>query len=50
MAGAVPRGMPNGGPWDEGMGMGPAGIPMMKGTAISVGGGGNGHGYASMML
>ncbi|KAH9928108.1 uncharacterized protein B0H18DRAFT_1084582 [Fomitopsis serialis] len=38
------EGMPMG---MNGMGMGPG---MMKGAPISVGGGGNGHGYASMML
>ncbi|TFK91092.1 hypothetical protein K466DRAFT_483529 [Polyporus arcularius HHB13444] len=41
--------------WDDamGVGMGMGGMPgmgMMKSAAISVGGGGNGHGYAAMML
>ncbi|KAI0636369.1 hypothetical protein C8Q77DRAFT_1154320 [Trametes polyzona] len=49
---AVPRRMGPGG-WDDGMSMamgGMQGMGMMKSAPISVGGGGNGHGYASMML
>ncbi|KAH9952003.1 hypothetical protein B0H21DRAFT_9025 [Amylocystis lapponica] len=48
MAGAVPRRMPGGQvSWDDGLAMN---IQMMKGAPIAVGGGGNGHGYGSMML
>ncbi|EIW51895.1 uncharacterized protein TRAVEDRAFT_54312 [Trametes versicolor FP-101664 SS1] len=48
---AIPRRMGQG--WDDGMNMAMGGMPgmgMMKGAPISVGGGGNNHGYASMML
>ncbi|OSD08212.1 hypothetical protein PYCCODRAFT_1357387 [Trametes coccinea BRFM310] len=50
--GAVPRHLAGNGGWDDGMNMGIGGMNMgmMKSTPISVGGGGNGHGYASMML
>ena len=51
---AVPRRMagPGGASWDDGMNMGMGGMNMgmMKSAPISVGGGGNGHGYAAMML
>ncbi|OBZ69087.1 hypothetical protein A0H81_10837 [Grifola frondosa] len=48
--GTVPRRMSGGGGhWDDGM-MGMGGMGMMKSAPISVGGGGNGHGYAAMML
>ncbi|KAI0820157.1 hypothetical protein BC628DRAFT_918585 [Trametes gibbosa] len=53
---SVPRRMgPATGGWDDGMNVGmPLGpmssMGMMKSAPISVGGGGNGHGYASMML
>ncbi|KAI0363245.1 hypothetical protein BV20DRAFT_958671 [Pilatotrama ljubarskyi] len=51
---AVPRRMAptTSGGWDDGMnmGLGNMAMGMMKSAPISVGGGGNGHGYASMML
>ncbi|TBU35357.1 hypothetical protein BD309DRAFT_982934 [Dichomitus squalens] len=51
---AVPRRMagPGGAGWDDGMNMGMGGMNMgmMKSAPISVGGGGNAHGYAAMML
>ncbi|CDO70339.1 hypothetical protein BN946_scf184843.g28 [Trametes cinnabarina] len=51
---AVPRHLAPGASagWDDGLHMGIGGLPMgmIKNTPITVGGGGNGHGYAAMML
>ncbi|KAI0771096.1 hypothetical protein BD413DRAFT_476662 [Trametes elegans] len=48
---AIPRRIPNGG-WDDGMSiaLNAIGMPIIKTNPIPVGGGGNSHGYASMML
>ena len=50
--GAVPRRMAGQSGWDDGMNMGMGGMNMgmMKSAPISVGGGSNGHAYASVML